>query len=361
LTEQGPEYLEAIVEASRNLNVSIEDLTQEQFMGYIDQNATERRKALTLVQPDEIQELDWEKAIELAIIIDSASKQIAEKYRFNIDTSLTEPSEQNWKFGQLIAVKSRRGIIELSLLTTLIFVILSVTVLFVIALLSKSIAFGEGIIPTIAIPLIIGPIVSYIIFTQSYHLTQAITQIDNLSRTDPLTGLYNKRFFTELVAMEMAVASRYEISSSILLIDLDHFKMVNDTHGHLAGDEVIRIISSVIRRNVRRTDVVARFGGEEFVVFLPHTNLEGALTAANRVRRIIAESEITFKTEQIGITASIGVASTGIEINNIELLLQAAGLAVDAAKEKGSDLVECLPQISQESAIASEVIEVQST
>jgi diguanylate cyclase (GGDEF)-like protein len=361
LTEQGPEYLEAIVEASRNLNVSIEDLTQEQFMGYIDQNATERRKALTLVQPDEIQELDWEKAIELAIIIDSASKQIAEKYRFNIDTSSTEPSEQNWKFGQLIAVKSRRGIIELSLLTTLIFVILSVTVLFVIALLSKSIAFGEGIIPTIAIPLIIGPIVSYIIFTQSYHLTQAITQIDNLSRTDPLTGLYNKRFFTELVAMEMAVASRYEISSSILLIDLDHFKRVNDTHGHLAGDEVIRIISSVIRRNVRRTDVVARFGGEEFVVFLPHTNLEGALTAANRVRRIIAESEITFKTEQIGITASIGVASTGIEINNIELLLQAAGLAVDAAKEKGSDLVECLPQISQESAIASEVIEVQST
>lgn len=358
MTEQGPEYLEAIVAASRSLDVSLEDLTQEQFMGYIEQNSNERRKALQVVQPEAIQELDWEKAKELAVIIDSASKQIAEKYRFNIDTSSEESLEQNWTFGQFIAVNSRRRVFELSVLTTLLCIILSVGVLFLITLLNKSIGFAEGILPTIAIPLIIGPIVSYIIFMQSYQLTQAKTKLEDLSRTDLLTGLYNKRFFTELVGMELAVASRYEFSSSLLLIDLDHFKDVNDDYGHLAGDEVIRIISNVIRRNVRRTDVVGRLGGEEFIVFLPHTDLDGAMVAADRVRRIISESEITYKEDQIRVSASIGAASTSVEITDIEELLQAADVAMCTAKGNGHNKLENLPNASRDNEVDAEVIDL---
>ena len=360
MTDQGPEYLEAIVEASRNLEVSIEDLTQDQFMGYVEQESADRRKALTAVKPEVIQESDWERAKEFATIIDSASKQIAEKYRFKIETSPSESLETKWTFGQWFVVNSRKKVIELSLLTTFLCVIFSVGILFILTLLGNSITIEKAIIPTIAVPLIIGPIVSYIVFMQAYQLTQAITKLDDLRRTDPLTGLYNRRFFSELVNMELDVASRYAFSSSLLLIDLDHFKRVNDTYGHMAGDEVIRIISNVIRRNVRRTDVVGRLGGEEFIIFLPHTKLEGALVAADRVRRIISESEITYNEEPIGITASIGAASTDMEITDIEALLRNAGSALDIAKDKGCNLVEFLPQIPQENVVESEVIELQA-
>jgi diguanylate cyclase (GGDEF)-like protein len=360
LTDQGPEYLEAIVEASRNLEVSIEDLTQDQFMGYLEQESADRRKALTAVKPDVIQESDWERAKEFATIIDSASKQIAEKYRFKIDTSTAESLDTKWTFGQWFAVNSKKKVIELSLLTTFLCVIFSVGILFIVALIGNSIMVEKAMIPIIAIPLIIGPIVSYIVFMQAYQLTQAIMKLDDLRRTDPLTGLYNQRFFSEMVNMELNVASRYAFSSSLLLIDLDHFKRVNDTYGHMAGDEVIRIISNVIKRNIRRTDIVGRLGGEEFIIFLPHTKLQGALVAADRVRRIISESEITFNEERISITASIGAASTDIETTNIEALLHIASSALDMAKDKGCDLVECLPQIPQEDAVGSEVVEVQA-
>jgi diguanylate cyclase (GGDEF)-like protein len=246
------------------------------------------------------------------------------------------------------------------LLMTFVCVIFSIGILFLVTLLSNSITIERAMIPTIAIPLIIGPIVFYTIFMQAYQLTQAITKLDDLRRTDPLTGLYNRRFFSELVSMELNVANRYAFPSSLLFIDLDHFKRVNDTYGHMAGDEVIRIISNVIKRNVRRTDVVGRLGGEEFIIFLPHTKLEGALIAADRVRRIISESEITFNEEQINMTASIGAASTDIEITNVEALLHVAGSALDMAKDKGGNLVECLPQTLQENAVGSEVIEVQA-
>jgi len=359
LTEQTPEYLEAIINASKALNVPIQDLTLDQFRDYVDQNSNERRKALTITMPEVVQASEWEKVKELAIIIDSANKQIAEKYRFNLGSSTIRPSEQNWKFGQFIPINNRRRVVELSIFATFLSVLLSVGILFLITLFNQSIAFEQGIIPTIAIPLVIGPIVSFIIFTQSYHLTRTMNQLDELNRTDDLTGLYNRRFFTELVEMELAVASRYEFPSSLLLIDLDHFRRVNDFYGYRTGDEVIRIIADVIKNNIRRSDVIGRFGGEEMIVFLPHTKLEGAMVAAERIRRIISESEILFEDDQIQVTASIGAVSTGIEIKNIEQLIQAAGSALDMAKERGRDLVECLPHLSQESAVAPEIIEVQ--
>jgi diguanylate cyclase (GGDEF)-like protein len=144
-----------------------------------------------------------------------------------------------------------------------------------------------------------------------------------------------------------------------LLIDLDHFRRVNDFYGYRTGDEVIRIIANVIKNNIRRSDVIGRFGGEEIIVFLPHTKLEGAMVAAERIRRIISESEITFEEDQIDITASIGAVSTGMEIKDIEQLIQAASSALDMARDRGRDFVECLPQLPQESTIAPEIIEVQ--
>lgn len=359
MTEQAPEYLEAIINVSEALNVPIEDLTLDQFRGYVDQNSNERRKALTITKPEVIQESEWGKAKELAIIINSANKQIAEKYHFKLGTSPVKNPEKNWKFSQFIPINNRRRVIELSVFTTFLSVLLSVGILLLITLFNKSIAFEQGIIPTIAIPLVIGPIVSFIIFTQSYHLTRTMNQLDELNRTDDLTGLYNRRFFTELVEMELAVASRYEFPSSLLLIDLDQFRRVNDFFGYRTGDEVIRIIANVIKNNIRRSDVLGRFGGEEMIVFLPHTKLEGAMVAAERIRRIISESEILFEDDQIEVTASIGAVSTGMEIKNIEQLIQAAGSALDMAKERGCDLVECLPHLSQESAVAPEIIEVQ--
>jgi diguanylate cyclase (GGDEF)-like protein len=360
LTENVHEYFEAIIRASKEFEVPVEELTLDQFTDYVDHTSLERGDALKSFEPAEIQESDWEKVKELSIIIDDASKDIAEKHRFRVAPSATERKENEWKIPQLITVSSGRRVFELTMLTTSLLVALSVGVLFLISLFNKLVSFEAGIVPAIAIPLIVGSIVSSIIFLQFYLLTKAKAEVERLNRTDPLTGLLNRHFFTELIEMELAVASRYDFSSSLLLIDLDHFKRVNDVHGYLTGDEVIKIISKVVRRNVRRTDIVGRFGGEELMVFLPHTPLEGALVAADRLRRIISESELIFNDERIDITASIGVTSTELGISEIDQLIQTADSAMYMAKKGGRNQVESFPQIPQESGIKAEVIELRS-
>jgi len=346
LTEQAPEYFEAIIEASTQNKVPIKDLTLDQFTAYVDQNPSERRVALQVSKATEIEVSEWERVKEISAIIDSASKQMAEKNRFRIAPEQPVENDWNWSNIQPITVKSRKRVIELTLLTSLLSVILFVAGFFCITLLNPSISFENGIVPVVAIPGFLGPVVSYIIFTQSYLLSKAIAEAEDLKRTDPLTGLYNIHFFTELANMELSVASRYDFPSSLLLIDLDHFRNVNDVFGHMAGDEVIKILSNVIKNNLRRTDFVGRLSGEEWVVFLPHTKLEGAMVAANRICRLIAETEITYNDERIHITACVGVGSTANGVDNFDQLIQIADSAISVAKVKGSDQVEgCLPVV----------------
>lgn len=126
---------------------------------------------------------------------------------------------------------------------------------------------------------------------------------------DPLTRAYNRRAFDEKLKHEITSMRRYEQSSSMVIIDIDHFKQVNDTYGHRTGDGVLRVLSGVMRKEIREVDVLARYGGEEFALLLPHTVIDSAFEVAERIRRKVADSRFTYKGKPFVVTISAGVGS----------------------------------------------------
>ena len=159
-----------------------------------------------------------------------------------------------------------------------------------------------------------------------------------LALTDPLTGLPNRRAFEESLAREVALAIRHVRPLSLLLLDLDHFKRVNDTLGHPTGDEVLSSLGLLLARQGRRGDVVARIGGEEFAVVLPETGKEQAVAAAERIRIAVSSSPLGTRTK-VPVTVSIGVASLPHPCGDLEALVSAADAALYAAKSAGRDRV----------------------
>jgi len=130
-----------------------------------------------------------------------------------------------------------------------------------------------------------------------------------LSITDPLTGLYNRRYFFERAEAELARASRYNTPVSLFIYDVDHFKEMNDTCGHLAGDLALKVIAAASEKVMRKIDILARYGGEEFICLLPETDLAEAQMAAERVRHEIESSPLEYQGKRLTITASFGVGS----------------------------------------------------
>jgi two-component system, cell cycle response regulator len=167
-------------------------------------------------------------------------------------------------------------------------------------------------------------------------LQQREAQIVALSLTDPLTGVGNRRRFEQALALEVIRAERTGGKLCALMADLDHFKRVNDTYGHQAGDKLLATFGGLLRRYTRATDVVARFGGEEFVVLMPNTNLEDALVTAERIREALASSRI--EPLPAPITVSIGVAELeGGEQG--DALLRRVDTALFEAKQSGRNRV----------------------
>ena len=166
-------------------------------------------------------------------------------------------------------------------------------------------------------------------------------RLEALAQTDPLTQLVNRRALTVRLLTEMERVRRYNAPLALLLIDLDHFKLVNDTYGHLAGDDVLFGVATLLQRAVRAVDTVARYGGEEFVIVLPETGKQGALAFAERVREKLASHRFAISgSDEIHITASIGVAtypSAGLE--SVEDLFRASDSALYRAKGSGRNLV----------------------
>jgi two-component system cell cycle response regulator len=178
---------------------------------------------------------------------------------------------------------------------------------------------------------------------KAYALQTAVSDSQRyqaLAITDPLTGCLNRRALMEELTAELQRMQRYEPSLSILMIDLDRFKQVNDTRGHLAGDAVLRKVGELLRREVRTVDSVARYGGEEFVILLPVTQLDGALTFAERIRERIAEEDFAETGDPLRATVSIGVASVapGEEIDP-DGFIALADEALYRAKHEGRNLV----------------------
>ncbi len=166
-----------------------------------------------------------------------------------------------------------------------------------------------------------------------------------LSRTDPLTGLFNRRYFEERLAIEFARSVRYGTPLSCMMLDVDYFKRLNDSYGHLFGDRVLRQMAIVTQDTLRDVDLLARYGGEEFIALLPETGPQQALRAGERVRDGIGELQFrqalsTGESTLVGCTVSVGVATyPAANINSAEELLRAADDCLYQAKESGKNAV----------------------
>ncbi len=172
---------------------------------------------------------------------------------------------------------------------------------------------------------------------ERYHreLEQANDQLRKLAVTDELTGLRNRRAFEERLQMEFSMARRRKRELSVLLIDVDNFKTINDRWGHAAGDEVLRRLRMILRTTIRLPDLPARYGGEEFVVLLPESGEESAFGLARRVMTRVAEEPW----ENAPLTISIGTAALNDSLENGYELVEMADEALYAAKRAGKNRV----------------------
>ncbi len=179
-----------------------------------------------------------------------------------------------------------------------------------------------------------------LVFRDITELTKIKQEMERLAHTDFLTNLYNRRFFMQRLSEETERVKRGHQPMSVLLIDMDDFKTVNDTHGHDIGDRVLQVIASVTQEVKRISDVSARIGGEEFAMLLPDTDREGAIKLAQRLRRTINEQIIAdAKGGPITVTASIGVATMSHADHGIDHILTHADRALYRAKDAGRNRV----------------------
>jgi diguanylate cyclase (GGDEF)-like protein len=160
-----------------------------------------------------------------------------------------------------------------------------------------------------------------------------------LAVRDGLTGLYNRRAFTELLSQAMAREDRQGGCFGLLLFDLDHFKKLNDTFGHPAGDAALKHTARLLDRHLRRGDQAARYGGEEFAAILPGADQEGALHLAERIREALAATPVVFEGARIGVSASFGAAVWPSDGREADALLASADRALYAAKQTGRNRV----------------------
>jgi diguanylate cyclase (GGDEF)-like protein/PAS domain S-box-containing protein len=163
-----------------------------------------------------------------------------------------------------------------------------------------------------------------------------------MANTDPLTGLFNRRRFLEQADTEFLRSQRYQHELAAMMLDIDHFKTINDTHGHFVGDQVLIAMSCATENLLRGTDILGRWGGEEFVILMPETPLAGAAILAERLREVLAQLAVDTVAGTLRFTVSAGVAARGGPDTGITDILQRADAALYAAKQQGRNRIQVL-------------------
>ena len=164
-------------------------------------------------------------------------------------------------------------------------------------------------------------------------------EIYRLTTVDGLTQIYNKRYFMEALDWELSRCRRYARALSLVMFDIDHFKQVNDSFGHLAGDYVLKALAEIIKGRIRREDVLARYGGEEFAVVLPEIDLAGATALAEKIRKLVEVHAFVFEKAPIPLTVSLGVAALDEKVASSDDFIKVADERLYRAKEAGRNRV----------------------
>ncbi len=171
----------------------------------------------------------------------------------------------------------------------------------------------------------------------------------NLSVRDPLTGLFNRRYMQETLAQEQHRATRNKTQLAVIMIDIDHFKQFNDKFGHDGGDAVLRALGGFLKNHVRRSDIVCRFGGEEFALILSPSTTEGALSRAEKIRAAIGRLKVHHANQDLGaITLSFGVAIFPDNAGDSASLIKAADVALYQAKHQGRNRVVASQELPEQ-------------
>ena len=191
-----------------------------------------------------------------------------------------------------------------------------------------------------------GDVVLYINFTNITTQKKTEQELFVQASTDALTGLYNRRQFFALSNQAFALAKRNQTPFCVLMLDIDHFKSINDTYGHDVGDLVLKHLSSIMTQTLRQSDVIARWGGEEFIIFLQDTPPENGLTPANKLREAVEATSVTANNQVIRFTISLGVSAS--QVADIAHLQKEADLALYYSKEHGRNQVTLYtPQLAE--------------
>ena len=184
---------------------------------------------------------------------------------------------------------------------------------------------------------LIGHVISLVDITERKY---AEMELERLARTDMLTAITNRRHFFELAEGQFAVAQRYNHQLAILMLDIDHFKSINDQYGHLAGDTVLQFVARECQSHMRSTDIFARYGGEEFIGLLPEQTEEGAVELAERIRQLLEQAEVKFEVWSLKVTASFGLALIQNESGlTLEQMIDRADQALYQSKKNGRNRI----------------------
>lgn len=182
---------------------------------------------------------------------------------------------------------------------------------------------------------------NYTTIIQKRRIESQQKQLEQMAYYDPLTDLPNRRLLEKLIKRELASMQRYGQETVIIMLDVDDFKQINDTYGHQVGDSILMQLADLLQNNVRETDTVARFGGEEFIILMPNTSVEEGYIFAERIRKIIMEKVFSIGSDTLQITSSFGVSSMGdINSQNLEDYYLLADKALYLAKQSGKNRVE---------------------
>ncbi|KKM69353.1 hypothetical protein LCGC14_1451670 [marine sediment metagenome] len=175
---------------------------------------------------------------------------------------------------------------------------------------------------------------------KNFQLSELVEEVKKMAITDPLTGLYNRRHMNEVLSKEFQKAKRYGGNLSCLMVDIDHFKRINDIYGHAVGDTVLKEVAETLTNSLRKVDIVARWGGEEFVILLPATGLDQAREAAERVLEDISNSRFApIEDEQL--TVSVGISSSSSKkLTTEDMIINTADEALLEAKRNGRNRME---------------------